>query len=275
MNKYILSFLFFAAVTLHSTAQTYWQQEVNYTISVKLDDKNHVLHGQESFVYVNNSPQTLDFLYIHLWPNAYRNGETALGKQQYNTGEQELTFGADSIKGSIDSLNFTVNGASAFFEYDPNNPDIAKLFLAQPLVSGGKITVATPFKVKIPSGEISRLGHIGQSYQITQWYPKPAVYGKNGWNQIPYLNQGEFYSEYGSFDVSITLPKNYVVGATGDLQTQSEIDFLNQKASQSADNIKTALQQKQGPRGKTDFPSSDSEWKTIRYTQKDVHDFAW
>ncbi|HLP53675.1 MAG TPA: M1 family metallopeptidase [Fluviicola sp.] len=278
MNKYLFSLLLLTVAIFHSTAQSYWQQEVNYTISVKLDDKNHVLHGQESFVYINNSPQTLDFLYIHLWPNAYRSGKTALGKQQYADGEQELTFGADSIKGSIDSLSFTVDGVPTYFEYDAENPDIAKLVLVKPLISGARITVSTPFKVKIPSGEISRLGHIGQSYQITQWYPKPAVYDKNGWNQMPYLNQGEFYSEYGSFDVSITLPKNYVVGATGDLQTQSEIDFLNKKAGQSDEEVKnasiTAALQKQGKK-ETPFPPSDAEWKTIRYTQKNVHDFAW
>lgn len=278
MNKYLFSLLLLTVAIFHSTAQSYWQQEVNYTISVKLDDKNHVLRGQESFVYINNSPQTLDFLYIHLWPNAYRSGKTALGKQQYADGEQELTFGADSIKGSIDSLSFTVDGVPTYFEYDAENPDIAKLVLVKPLISGARITVSTPFKVKIPSGEISRLGHIGQSYQITQWYPKPAVYDKNGWNQMPYLNQGEFYSEYGSFDVSITLPKNYVVGATGDLQTQSEIDFLNKKAGQSDEEVKnasiTAALQKQGKK-ETPFPPSDAEWKTIRYTQKNVHDFAW
>jgi len=85
------------------------------------------------------------------------------------------------------------------------------------LKSGEKMIISTPFHVKIPSGELSRMGHIGQSYQITQWYPKPAVFDRNGWNQMPYLNQGDFYSEFGSFDVSITLPKNYVLGATGDM----------------------------------------------------------
>lgn len=273
--KYITLAAAALLVAFSGKSQSYWQQEVNYTIAVKLDDKNHVLRGQESFEYINNSPQTLDMLYIHLWPNAYRDGKTALGKQQYNEGDQQLTYGNDSIKGAIDSLSFTVDGVPAMFEYDPENPDIAKLMLPAPLRSGGRITVATPFRVTIPSGEVSRLGHIGQSYQITQWYPKPAVFDKNGWNQMPYLNQGEFYSEYGSFDVSITLPKNYVVGATGDLQTASEVAFLDQLAETTKANIENDLAQKQGRFGRTGFPASSGEWKTIRYTQKNVHDFAW
>ena len=115
--------------------------------------------------------------------------------------------------------------------------DIAVIHLKKALKPGDSIKINTPFRVKIPSGNVSRLGHIDQSYQITQWYPKPAVYDKNGWNAMPYLNQGEFYSEYGSFDVSITLPKNYVISATADLQSSKEIDFLNQLAENTKQNL--------------------------------------
>ena len=94
--------------------------------------------------------------------------------------------------------------------------------------------ITSPFHVKLPKGVTSRLGHVDQSYQITQWYPKPAVYDKYGWHQMPYLNMGEFYSEFGSYDVSITLPENYVVGATGDLQNEEEIDWLNELADKTA-----------------------------------------
>lgn len=66
-------------VCLNVFGQNYWQQQVDYTITVKLDDVKHELSGFERFVYHNNSPQTLDYLYIHLWPNAYLNGKTALG----------------------------------------------------------------------------------------------------------------------------------------------------------------------------------------------------
>lgn len=270
--KFLLLIAIFCFASFKLFSQNYWQQKVDYTITVKLNDHKHELSGFESFVYHNNSPHTLDFIYIHLWPNAYKNGKTALGKQLYEDDESLLTFGEDSIKGGIDSLHFQINGKDASLEIDPKNPDIAKLILHTPLKSGESITVTTPFHVKIPSGEISRLGHVGQSYQITQWYPKPAVFDKNGWNQIPYLTQGEFYSEYGTFDVSITLPQNYVVGATGDLQTESEIAFMDTLAVYTKQHFSSLIRKKYP---NDDFPPSDPEWKTIRFTQKNVHDFAW
>ena len=129
--------------------------------------------------------------------------------------------------------------------------------------------ISTPFHIKIPSGEMSRMGHIGQSYQITQWYPKPAVFDRNGWNQMPYLNQGEFYSEFGSFDVKITLPKNYVLGATGDMvDGEGELDWLNKKVAET-EAIKSFDTKDLA------FPASDAETKTLRFKQKNVHDFAW
>src|SRR3982751_2572756 len=96
-SQLLLAFLFLGFIQTQSYAQSYWQQKVDYTISVKLDDVKHTLSGYESFVYHNNSPQTLDFIYIHLWPNAYTSGKTALGKQLYEKGEALLTFGKDSI----------------------------------------------------------------------------------------------------------------------------------------------------------------------------------
>jgi hypothetical protein len=147
---------------------------------------------------------------MHLWPNAYKNKNTALAKQLARDRNFVLYSTLKEDKGFIDSLDFKVNNEKVNWELDAQNIDIGILYLKQPLQPGQSITITTPFRVKLPSGSISRLGHIGQSYQITQWYPKPAVYDRNGWHAMPYLTQGEFYSEYGSFDVSITLPKNYV-----------------------------------------------------------------
>ena len=76
----LIAFSILFTSTLFS--QTYWQQEVNYKIQVTLDDKTHEITALEEFEYINNSPNQLTFLYIHLWPNAYRNEKTALGQQQ-------------------------------------------------------------------------------------------------------------------------------------------------------------------------------------------------
>ena len=84
--------IYFTIVSTFSFGQSYFQQEVNYIIQVTLDDKNHILRGEEEFEYVNNSPDQLDKIYIHLWPNAYRDGNSALGKQLYANGEGQYRF---------------------------------------------------------------------------------------------------------------------------------------------------------------------------------------
>lgn len=269
--------LFSALYGFAAFGQEYFQQEVNYTINVKLNDKTHNLSAYEEFEYINNSPNSLEFIYVHLWPNAYKNKETALGQQLYHQNDMSLHYATDEEKGFIDSLDFKVDGETVKWEYDEEHIDICRVTLNKPLAPGGKMVVSTPFKVKIPSGDISRLGHVGSSYQITQWYPKPAVYDVEGWHQMPYLTQGEFYSEYGSFDVSITLPSNYVVGSTGDLQTEAEIAFLEERHKQTMHKYETNAFKgnKKISGGSTIFPRSSDSLKTIRYVQKDVHDFAW
>ena len=268
MKNILLLFLFTSSIGF---SQRYFQQQVNYKIEVKLDDKTHFLTGFEEFEYINKSPDTLKFIYIHLWPNAYENKNTAMSQQLYRNGNKIMQNISEKNKGYIDSLDFKINGKKAKLLYNLSHRDIAKLILNNPLKPGEKIKVSTPFRVKIPSGKISRLGHIGESYQITQWYPKPAVYDKDGWHHMPYLTQGEFYSEFGFFDVSITIPENYVVGATGDLQTKSELKFLNKKVEETKLKFKNDSFKKVV---KSNIKSSE-KYKTIRYTENMVHDFAW
>lgn len=270
MKKNTLCLLLCSVVSSFAFAQKgYFQQDVAYTIQVTLDDKNDELRGFENLIYKNNSPDELTYIYMHLWPNAYHDNNTALGHQLKEDGNLFFYYAKAKDRGYIDSLNFKVDGVDAELVYDKETPDIAKLFLPHPLQPGGQISITTPFHVKIPAGVISRLGHIGQQYQITQWYPKPAVYDRNGWNQIPYLNQGEFYSEFGTYDVFITLPKNYVLGSTGDLiDNPEEKKFLDDLAEKTKDI--SSYDKKDDS-----FPESSSELKTVHYHQEHVHDFAW
>ncbi len=267
MKTYLLTTICILLTFILNGQDSYFQQEVNYKIAVELDDENHFLYGFEQVEYQNNSDQDLDFIYFHLWPNAYKHNQTAFAKQQVRSGSQGFYFTSDKYRGYIDSLDFKVNGEKVETNVDPKNPDIIKLVLNQPLNAGGQIIITTPFRVKIPFS-FSRLGHIKQQYQLTQWYPKPAVFDKNGWHPMPYLDMGEFYSEFGTFDVSITVPQNYVVGATGILQNSEEVAFLDSLSTQNE-----AMEQDNDPRKQ--HPPSSSTTKILRYVQDNVHDFAW
>lgn len=265
MKKILLNLLILISIKI--SAQDYFQQQVNYNINVELDDKNHTLKGIEYIDYFNNSPNDLEFIWFHIWPNAYKNNTTALAQQKIEDGNTELHFATEEERGYINGLDFKVNGEIVKWDYHPEHIDICKLFLNKPLRAGQSIRISTPFFVKIPNAKFSRLGHVGQSYMITQWYPKPAVYDKKGWHPIPYLDQGEFYSEFGNFDVSITLPSNYTIGSTGDLQNKEEITRLNNLAALTDTITKFS--------DDISFPESDSNTKTLRYIQKNVHDFGW
>lgn len=249
----------------------YYQQDVDIEIHVILDDKNHQLIGKEKITYKNNSKDELEYIILHLWPNAYKEIDTELGKQLLENRQTNFYFSKEAYRGYIDDLNFKVDGKKVSWVFSGDNIDIAKVYLEEPLKPGGTVEITTPFTVKIPVGIYSRLGHIGQQYQITQWYPKPAVYDKAGWHPMPYLSQGEFYSEFGTHDVYITLPKNYVVGATGDLVNGTEeIKWLNKRVALtdsivSLDSI--VIEHQEIP--------SDAETKTLHYHQENVHDFAW
>ena len=265
MKKITLALLCILSINL--SAQEYFQQEANYTINVALDDQAHTLKGYEYIQYTNNSPNDLDFLWFHIWPNAYKENTTALFQQDLEDGSKKGYYATEQEKGFINGLDFKVNGERVRWDYHPEHIDICKLILNKPLKAGGSIQISTPFFVKIPDAKFSRLGHVDQSYMITQWYPKPAVYDIDGWHPMPYLNQGEFYSEFGSFDVSITLPSNYTVGATGDLQNPEEIARLNKLAA-ITDTITNFSDD-------MSFPFSDLSTKTLRYIQSNVHDFGW
>ncbi len=285
--------------------QPYFQQEADYKIDVTLDDVDNTLDGFEIIDYTNNSPDTLHFIWFHLWPNAYKNDRTAFSEQMLQLGNTGFYFSNDDARGYINRLDFKVDGITAQLVDHPLYIDVAKLILPKPLLPGGSIKITTPFHEKIPNN-FSRGGHVGQSYQVTQWYPKPAVYDNTGWHPMPYLDQGEFYSEFGRYNVQITLPKSYIVAATGELQNEDEINFLNKKAGESASpqakkrpitikpipdnrikNQKTHLSKTNGQKDHLinsfqpvtqhffSITKENEETKTIRYIQDGIHDFAW
>ena len=275
MRKVLLSFIANCLLLIANCQLNYWQQQVNYTIDVSLNDKEHTLNGFEKIEYINNSPDTLTFIWFHIWPNAYKNDKTAFSDQLLENGNTKFYFSDKEQKGYINRLDFKVNDITAKTEDHPQHIDIIKLILPSPLPPRHKINITTPFHVKLPFN-FSRGGHDGDSYQITQWYPKPAVYDKNGWHPMPYLDQGEFYSEFGNFDVSITVPENYAIAATGELQNEEEKEWLKRRSLFTWQPIRRRV--KKGSTVKTivqKFPVSSIEIKTLHFKQDRIHDFAW
>jgi hypothetical protein len=241
MLKKIFYLLLLMLVSLWAVAQhNYWQQQADCNISVTLDDKTHALDGYLQIQYTNHSPDTLTYIWFHLWPNAYKNDRTAFSDQLLENGSTTFYFSDDDKRGYINQLNFKVNGTVVAMEDHPQHQDIIKIILNTPLQPGAACTIETPFHVQLPYN-FSRGGHTGQSYQVTQWYPKPAVYDSDGWHPMPYLDQGEFYSEFGNYNVEVTVPAGYIVAASG------------RKTNETNKGLTTTLQ----------------------YQLNNAHDFAW
>lgn len=243
-----------------SISQTYFQQHLDYLIHVRLDTANHSLKGHITIRYTNHSPDTLRYLYILLHPNSTSHPtKTALAKQLLQSNNWTLYFSEPSQRGYIDSLSFTVNSEPSHYKLLHDTPDVAILYLNKPLLPNHTVEIKTPFYVKIPLLNKTRMGYANHVYAITQWYPKPAVYDKEGWHPIPYLEMGEFYGEFARYTVHIEVPQHYTVAATGNLINEDEKKRIEQIVREQI----------------VPFEKSENKYKTLTFVQDSVHDFAW
>lgn len=242
MHKRIFIISLFMLMATFSFSQEigYWQQKLKYNIDVTLDDSAKKLKANLNLIYINNSPDTLSSIWFHCWPNAYKTDNTPFSKQLLKLNRTDFYFSKENQKGFLTDLSFKANGISSSFAAKDSFGEMIELNLPNKLLPGDSVEITTPFTVKLPYN-FSRSGYIYNSYQITQWYPKPAVYDKQGWHTMPYLDQGEFYSEFSKYKVSINVPSAYQVEATG-LLTDIKKTELN---------------------------------KQFTFEQDSVHDFAW
>jgi hypothetical protein len=139
MKPLTLAFYLFI-FTLSTGAQTgYWQQSLQYQISVRLDDQENTLDGTLKLNYRNNSPDTLRFIWFHVWPNAYKNDRTDFSEQLLENGRTDFYFSEESDRGYMNRLDFRVNMEIANTEDHPRYFDVIKLNLPTPLLPGGEI----------------------------------------------------------------------------------------------------------------------------------------
>ncbi|MBD3234442.1 MAG: hypothetical protein GF315_12020, partial [candidate division Zixibacteria bacterium] len=148
-----------------------WQQQVDYSLSVKLDDRNHYLFGSEIITYHNNSPDTLSELYLHLYPNAFKDKNTVYAREAYAAGDDFFYYADKDDRGWIDILDVRSN---VMRKYEINGT-IMRMELSAPCLPDSHIVFGLTFYLKIPQ-IFSRLGHANNHYEFTQWYPKVCTY---------------------------------------------------------------------------------------------------
>ena len=213
----------------------YWQQEADYRIQATLDTAKKELRGSETIHYVNNSPDTLRFVWLQMDQNLFRQGSTGsllfpagsrFGGRDFNGGFTidrmvQLPAAAPTRKGATRSAAGPVKGDSVTTQ---DNGTMMYVGLAHPLAPGHSTDLAIDYHFPIPEHGADRMGRDGPLYELAQWYPRMAVFDDiTGWNTAPYLGQGEFYLEYGTIDYSVTLPAGYLVAGTGILQNPQEV----------------------------------------------------
>src|SRR5262245_4176896 len=150
LKKLFASALFSCLLLTAYCQSNYWQQEVNYTIDVALHDKDNSLTAFEKIEYVNNSPDTLKFIWFHIWPNAYKNDKTAFSDQLLINGNTKFYFSDKDQRGYINQLDFKVDNITCSIEDHPQYIDVIKVVLPVPLLPGQKINLTTPFHIQLP-----------------------------------------------------------------------------------------------------------------------------
>ena len=280
MNLKLVVFCIIIAAAVN--AADYWQQDVAYRIKVTLDTEAHTLTGAEQLTYTNNSPDSLSFIRLHTYPNAYRDDNSVYAREKRAAASTRFHFAKKDERGFMEIRSLTLDGQELERREKPDDGTELQVFLPQPLPPGGQIALDIQFFVKLPF-IFSRLGHIGRHYEISQWYPKMVVYDRFGWHPDGYHAVGEFYGEFGSFDVEITAPKDLVIAATGVLiEPQEELERLNELARQGAeldsmrnDGSKSALKKIKEIHKEVEKREKSEETKTVRFVAERVHDFCW
>jgi hypothetical protein len=215
------------------------ESRADYDMNVSLQTDSNMIHGSVEIVFTNGVEFPVDTLWLHLYPNAYRDHTTAFGQDLEAVGRYGFRASPESEKGWIDLSDWSADGEAVVPSVDGS---LAFIPLADPLQPGESILLFGDFDVHVPKFW-SRMGHLGDTYQITQWYPKMCVLDENGWHRARYHWRGEFYSDYGNYSITLDVPGEFITAATGCVES-------------------------------TSF-SEDSLRRTEVWTAENVHDFVW
>lgn len=198
----------------------YWQQQVDYRIDATLDPATRTVAGREHVTYHNHSPEPLDYLWVHLEQNILK--KDSIG----SLTDTLSTMGGPSEPSDGVVLTQVASGGKEleYHVYDT----LMRVELPAPIAPGAKFEFDCAWSFQVPKQVFRRYGtwkvKKGTVWELAQWFPAVAVYDDvHGWNTLPYLGAGEFYTNYGDYDVSLTVPRDHLVVASGVLQNPEEV----------------------------------------------------
>lgn len=260
MKKILALFTFLTSAGLMAqNTMSYWQQHVDYEMDVDMNVETFQYSGDQKLVYTNNSPDTLNQVFYHLYFNAFQPG-SAMDVRSRTIADPDRRVGDRISKLSPDETGFleiqslTQDGKPLEYEVQGT---VLEVELIDPILPGESTTFNMEFLGQVPL-QVRRSGRNseeGISLSMTQWYPKLAEYDFEGWHADPYIGR-EFHGVWGDFDVELTLDKDYIVGATGVLQNANEIGYNYQDEG-------------------VEVNHEGKEKLTWHFVAENVHDFAW
>jgi len=272
MKKILLSFLMISTGLLQAQNTTsYWQQHVDYKMEVDMNVENFKYTGTQELVYTNNSPDTLNRVFYHLYFNAFQPDSEMNarlesvpdpdGRMTMNKGTKENPERVSRITGlSEDQIGYlrvsslTQNGSELQYE---EVGTVLEVELSKPILPGDKTTFNMEFEGQVPE-QIRRAGRNsseGVALSMSQWYPKLAEYDFQGWHADSYIAR-EFQGVWGDFDVKISIDKDYTVGSTGYIQNPQEIGHGYEEEG-------------------TKVKKTKGDKLTWHFKAPKVHDFTW
>jgi hypothetical protein len=267
--------------------KNYWQQRADYVIRATLDTVANRLSGDERITYTNHSTDTLRYVWIQLDQNVFSRASRGAAIMPPNT-----RFGPRGADGGVTLTRVAVGApavgggrparAAVDAEHEVNGT-MMRVDLPRPLPPQDRISIEMAWSFPLDTSITNRMGlervDDGTVYEVAQWYPRMAVYDDvRGWNTEQYLGQGEFYLEYGRFDVSLTLPANMLVGATGVLQNPAEVLTATQRsrlARARTSETTVVIRGKDEIADPASRPRPASGLLTWRFRADSVRDFSW
>ncbi len=258
--QYLKKYAWLIAITFYSTLATAqadrWQQRVDYKMEIDFDVKKHQYAGKQNLVYTNNSPDTLQKVFYHLYLNAFQAGSVMdVRSRSLTDPDRRVASRLASLKSGEEGYekikSLKQNGKALKYGVEGT---ILEVTLNEPILPNAKTTFDMEWDAQIPI-QIRRNGRDnaeGIAYSMAQWYPKLSEYDYQGWHANPYVAR-EFYGVWGDFDVKITMDKRYVIGGTGYLQNPDEIGhgYTDKKVLTKGDKL------------------------TWHFVAPNVHDFMW